>query len=193
MLRQIPIAIPVLLAAACAAERPEDANARAQAISNAVAAAEARDSADERIENAIGDALFRYDLALFAAVAVSVERGRTTLSGQLRDRYARAEALRLAWSVEGVTGVDNRLTVAVGPGLDGAARDGWIRGEMQRALQLDPEVAAENFTVEAVDERLSLMGLARNRDELERVLAHARGIAYVRGIDNSIRLAGRRG
>ena len=193
MLRQMLIAIPVLLAAACASEAPNDANAQVRAASAAVAAADTRESADERLQQAIGDALFRHDLALFAAVAVSVERGRATLSGQLRDRLARAEALRLAWSVEGVRGVVNDLTLAVGPGLDGAARDSWIRGEMQRALELDPEVTAENFTVEAVDERLCLMGIARDQGELERVLAHARTIAYVRGVDNSIRLAGRRG
>lgn len=191
-LRPILLTTLLLSLAACADAAPPAAPLQqsfaAQPVSQAGKAAE-----DRRIEEAIGDALFQHDLALFAAVEATADAGAVTLSGEVRDRYEAVEALRLAWSVPEVRAVTSVLRAANGPGISGMARDRWIRGQLQRAVAADPGIDPAGYSIETVDQRIYLLGIARSPAELERVLAHARQIAYVRGIANHVHIAGRRG
>ncbi|MEX0921438.1 MAG: BON domain-containing protein [Rhodovibrionaceae bacterium] len=192
ILRQTLMTITLLSLVACAGSAPPAATDQRGFAAQPASFAQ-KDAADAQIEEAVGDALFRHDLALFAAVTVSAAQGRVTLFGELRDRHEVVEAQRLAWSVPGVRAIESALRVAAGPQISGLARDRWIRSQLQRAVAGDPAIDPAGYSFEAVDREIYLLGTARSRAELERVLAHARKIAYVRGVANHVRVAGRRG
>ena len=55
-------------------------------------------------------------------------------------------------------------------------------------MTFDTSVLAINYSVETVDGVIYLMGIAQDRGELNRVIAHARQIPYVRGVVQYVRI-----
>lgn len=141
---------------------------------------------DDAIWLGINRRLLDYDGALFEAVMLQVHEGRVLLSGEVPTQEARMEAVRIAWQPEGVVEVINELTVTA-PGRN-EWRDFWIAEKIDGKLLLDRKVRSINYSVEAVDGVVYLIGIAQNEDELQRVIDHCRDVAYVRRIVSYVRI-----
>ena len=120
-------------------------------------------------------------------VGVEVYEGRVLLTGTLANEEMRATAVSLAWKGEGVTDVINEIQIGEAS-LRDLARDSWITAQLKSKLTFDKKILAINYSIETVNGIVYLIGIAQNQRELDRVIAHARNIGYVRRIISHVRL-----
>lgn len=116
---------------------------------------------------------------LFRDVSVTVVEGRVVLTGSVPTREQKIRATEIAWQVEGVTEVDDSITVAEDSGTMAYLTDARISNRLRYELLTDLSVSKVNFNVETVDRVVHLTGLARSHAELARVIEHARSIEGV--------------
>jgi osmotically-inducible protein OsmY len=134
---------------------------------------------DNVIEVEIANALLNHSRQLYGDVAVKVVEGRVLLTGSVPTREDKIEAVRIAWGVEGVSSVEDELTVGEDSGTMAYLRDARISNTLRLKLLGDTKVSSVNYNVETVDGVVYLTGLARSKRELERVVWHARRVEGV--------------
>lgn len=120
-------------------------------------------------------------------VGVEVYEGRAMLTGTLATEAMRAKAVQLAWKAEGVKDVINEIQLRPSS-LRDLARDSWITTQLQSKITFDKHILAINYSIETVNGIVYLIGIAQNQAELDRVIAHARNIDYVRQVISHVRV-----
>jgi len=134
---------------------------------------------DAQIQARINKLWFDHDLDLMNRLDMTVESGRVLLTGRARDPQMRVDGVRLAWQAEGVTEVINEIEIDDTSSLLNAARDEWITIQLRSRITFDRGIYSLNYTIDTVNSVVYLMGSARSREELERVVSHARSLADV--------------
>ena len=139
---------------------------------------------DVRIRTAVEGGLANKSASLFLRVSTTVIEGRVLLAGRVEAPETRLDATRIAWSIEGVRKVDNDIEVTETSGwLDGPS-DFIMRTQLAATLLGDKTIRDVNYTVDVVHGVIYVMGIAQDRTELDRVLAHAEGIRGKRRVEN---------
>jgi osmotically-inducible protein OsmY len=143
---------------------------------------------DNLIWVGINERLFRKDLNLFQKVSLQVHEGRVLLTGFVQQPEHRVLATELAWQARGVREVDNQ--VKIGRGLDTGdyAEDAWLIARLRMKLMADSQVRANNYSIDCIRSTIYLIGVAQDQAELQRVIDHARDIAYVDAVVTRVRL-----
>jgi len=134
---------------------------------------------DASIEFKIKDNLLEKSDKLFTRVGVDSVEGRVLLSGSVDSPDDRVEVARLTWQVDGVREVYNEIEVRDRAGLVDYFKDVRIANELRLKLLTDKDISAINYSVEAVNAVIYLMGIAQTQAELERVTSHASNIKGV--------------
>ena len=163
----------------------------------AVAASEERGLggavSDTAVEAQVNALLLEHDFETFRKVGVTSYEGRVLLTGLVQRPETRVDAVRLAWQASGVKEIINEIEVTDKGGAEAYARDVWISTQLRTKLLLDKEIKAINYSVETVGGTVYVMGFARSPEELARVEAHARNLAYVRRVVSYVRMAAKGG
>jgi len=137
---------------------------------------------DTAIRTEIAHYWFERDHELFMHLNLQVHEGRVLVSGAVKNADARAEAIQLAWKAQGVREIINETQVTDEGGLGAYARDTAIVTELRSRILFAKEIASVNYSIEAVNGTIYLIGVAQNQGELERVLDMARNISGVRRV-----------
>lgn len=143
---------------------------------------------DTATEAKINADLIQHSARLFVDVSVEVYEGRVLLTGAVDKTDARVEAVRIAWSVNGVREVINEIQVRDTSDLLDAARDRWTTAQLSTRITLDKKIKGVNYSIETVNRTVYVMGIAQNQAELDRVRNHARQLSYVRRVVTHVRL-----
>ncbi len=146
--------------------------------------------ADTAIRLQIHDLWFKKSVDLYRHLDMTVKEGRVLITGSVPTPDIRVDAVRLAWQADGVRQVINEIRVDEGAGVKGFVRDHWVTANLDTRLLLDKEVQSINYTVDTYGGTVYLMGIAQDRDELDRVLDHARNTRYVDNVVSYVRLRG---
>ena len=125
---------------------------------------------------------------MFRRVGLAISEGRVLLTGQVRTQQMRLDAVRLTWRALGVREGINEIQVTEKGGVGQYLRDSWVTTRLLGTLMFDKKVISINYSVETVGGIVYLMGIAQNRDELNRVTNHARNLSYVRKVVSYVRL-----
>ncbi len=123
-----------------------------------------------------------------AKVSVEVYQRRALITGIVPSEEMRADAIGMAWKADGVKDVLNEIIVGKSSSLGELARDTAITAELKSKLTFDEEVQAVNYAVETVRGTVYLIGIAQNQAELDRVIAQARRISYVKRVINHVKI-----
>ena len=91
-------------------------------------------------------------------------------------------AVRLAWTVKGVREVIDEIQVNDKSGLADFARDSWIGAQIRSRLLLEKNLRSVNYSVEAVNGVVYLMGIAQDQNELDKATYIASTTAYVKQV-----------
>lgn len=143
---------------------------------------------DTRIRAYILDAWFRHDSEMFRKLEMTVREGRVLITGQVAKQEQRVDAVRLAWQAPGVRQVINEIRVEGSDGISGFARDSWITTQLKTKMIFDRDIQSINYSFDCVGATVFLMGVARDQEELDRVINHARNISYVKEVVSYVRL-----
>jgi len=145
-------------------------------------------ASDTNIRLQINHLWLHESTSLYSQIGLQVQEGRVLLTGQVPEPEARVTAVRLAWQAEAVIEVINEIELGDKSSLSDAARDEWIGAQLRARLLGDAAVASINYSIETVNGSVYLIGIAQSQAELDRVIAYAKGIAYVRRVVNYMRL-----
>ena len=109
-------------------------------------------------------------------IAVKVEKGIVTLTGEVDWQYQRTEAEHVVHKLTGVIGVLNQIRVAA------PVRASEVKEKIQKALERSADVEASRITVQTDGGRIVLIGKVRawyERDIAERAAWSAPGVTEV--------------
>jgi osmotically-inducible protein OsmY len=137
---------------------------------------------DTGIRSQIAHYWLERDHELFMHLNLQVHEGRVLVSGAVKNADARAEAIQLAWKAQGVREIINEIQVTDEGGLGAYARDTAIVTELRSRILFAKEITSVNYSIEAVNGTVYLIGVAQNQGELDRVLDMARNITGVRRV-----------
>lgn len=143
---------------------------------------------DTWIRAEINPRLLASSTELFLDVHLQVQNRRVLLSGTVPDPAARVEAVRIAWQSQGVREVINEIELSDKDSLAEYARDRWIETRLRAKLLTDRAINSLNVSIESVNQSVYLIGVVHSPDEMARVVAHAKGVPYVRRVVNYLAL-----
>jgi len=124
-------------------------------------------SVDDNIKSSILN-VFAGKGDMFSQVGVDVSGGRVLLSGTVDEPETRVWAVEIAWKTPGVKGVINEIEIQDMSSLKDFSKDIVIAAQTRAALFHDKDINPANYTVDAINGTLYLMGTPASKDELER-------------------------
>ncbi len=142
---------------------------------------------DTKIGTQLRVALLEESEQHFTKVGIEVFEGRVLLTGAVGSEQMRADAVRLAWKTSGVKAVLNEIGIGTKT-LTETAKDAWITAQLTSKMTFDKDIHAINYSTETVAGTVYLIGIAQNQAELDRVVAHARSVGYVRKVISHVRV-----
>lgn len=143
---------------------------------------------DTWIRTQINQQLLASSGKLFLDVHLQVQNGRVLLSGTVPDPESRVQAVRIAWQPDGVREVINEIELSDKDSFAEYARDRWIETRLRAKLLTDRAINSLNVSIESVNQSVYLIGIVHSQDEMDRVVAHAKNVPYVRRVLNYLAL-----
>ena len=142
---------------------------------------------DLEIELLIQDNMFREDTEkMFALIDIIVIEQRVLLVGNVENDKIRDKAASIAWETAKVKAVLNEITVNRDLNLVSSAKDARISLNLSGLLIGDSNISDINFSHSVSGQIIYLMGIAKNEEELNNVLNHARTIQGVKKVISHI-------
>ena len=124
---------------------------------------------------------------LFATVDVIIIEQRIMLIGNVESQEVRDLATKISWEVSPkIKAVLNELTIGGKPTLVSEAKDVRISLSLSGLLIGDIDISDINFSHSVSKQVIFLIGIAKNDDELNQVIYHARTIKGVRKVISHI-------
>ncbi|HEY4266008.1 MAG TPA: BON domain-containing protein [Micropepsaceae bacterium] len=141
---------------------------------------------DTVIKATLDGRLAQQSPGLYLRTSTTVVEGRVLLAGRVDSPEIRLDATRIAWSVDGVRKVDNDIEVSdISGWLDGPS-DLIMRTRLATILLADKTIKDVNYTTDVVHGVVYLMGVAQNKEELDRVVEHAQKLNGAKRVENYV-------
>ena len=145
---------------------------------------------DLKLEIQIQEKLFRANTdKLFVNVDVVLLEQRVMLIGNVESQELRDLASKIAWEVSPkIKNVINEITVGKKPKLVSQALDTRISLSLSGLLIGDAKISDINFTHSVSKQVIFLIGIAKDDEELNKVINHARSVKGVKKVISHLML-----
>jgi osmotically-inducible protein OsmY len=145
---------------------------------------------DLKLEIQIQEKLFRANTdKLFVNVDVVLLEQRVMLIGNVESQELRDLASKIAWEVSPkIKNVINEITVGKKSTLLSQAKDARISLSLSGLLIGDAKVSDINFTHSVSKQVIFLIGIAKDDEELNKVINHARSVKGVKKVISHLML-----
>tara|TARA_Y100001970_G_C14147255_1_gene810579 strand:+ start:434 stop:1015 length:582 start_codon:yes stop_codon:yes gene_type:complete len=125
----------------------------------------------------------------FLSIQVEVLDGRIFLSGKVDEPEEKIKITKLAWETKGVREVKNAITIKGSSNFKQTAKDILITSQLRTALIFNKKTKARNYTLETINKKVYIFGIAMDDDEKKEVILEAEKIYDVEKVIPSIYLA----
>ena len=125
----------------------------------------------------------------FLSIQVEVLDGRIFLSGKVDEPEEKIEITKLAWETKGVREVKNAVTIKGNSNFKQTAKDILITSQLRTALIFNKKTKARNYTLETINKKIYIFGIAMDEEEKKEVINEANKIYDVEEVIPSIYLA----
>ena len=125
----------------------------------------------------------------FLSVQSEVIDGRIFLSGKVDKPEEKIKITKMAWETKGVRSVKNAITIKGQSNFKSTAKDILITSQLRTALIFNKKTKARNYTLETVDKKIYIFGIAMDEEEKIEVMNEANKIYDVEEVIPSIYLA----
>jgi osmotically-inducible protein OsmY len=143
---------------------------------------------DLKIEALVLEQFIKAGLELTATIGAEVYEGRVLLTGASKNTKITDQAVKLAWTINGVKEVINEIQVGRSSTISNFAQDTWITAQIKSSMTFDPGIYSINYTVETVNGTVYLIGIAQNKSEHDRAKQHAAKAKFVRNVISHVRI-----
>ena len=143
---------------------------------------------DGLIFTKVHDKFVQADASLSTALDVTVNDGAVLLTGKVKTPEEKVLATKLSWEVKGVREVVNEVQITDKSSLKDVAKDLAAGAQLRGKLIGDTKVSSLNFSIDVVNGVVYLSGVARDTEEMNRVVSHARELRFAKQVVNYISL-----
>jgi len=137
---------------------------------------------DALIRVEINEAWITEDFDTFNRLNLQIYEGRVLVSGRVPKQAEADKAIELAWRAEDVREVINEIEISDAGALDDIANDALINARLDSELLFDSEISSINYSTRSVAGTVYLLGVAQDREELDRVFRVTRSIPNVKRV-----------
>ena len=128
------------------------------------------------------------DKKYFLSIQSEVLDGRIFLSGKVDEPEEKIKITKLGWETKGVREVKNAITIKGNSNFKQTAKDILITSQLRTALIFNKKTKARNYTLETINKKIYIFGIAMDNDEKREVLSEAEKIYDVEKVIPSIYL-----
>ena len=161
----------IILLNSCVAVNVTTSSAKEKGIKEAIS--------DGMIDAGINKEFLNHDINMFINIQIEVVEGRVLLTGSVKKPKHRLDAIKIAWKVLGVREVINEIDVTEKGGIKQYLIDVKIKTQIRYKVLADKEVSSINYNFEVVNGNVYIIGIAENKKELKKLIAHINSIGGV--------------
>ena len=125
----------------------------------------------------------------FLKIDTEVKDGNIFLSGKVDEPEEKIKITKMAWETKGVRSVKNAITIKGQTSFKGTAKDILISSQLRTALIFNKKTKARNYTLETINKKIYIFGIAMDEEEKKEVINEANKIYDVEKVIPSIYLA----
>ena len=129
------------------------------------------------------------DKKYFLSIQSEVLDGQIFLSGKVDEPEEKIKITKMAWETKGVRSVKNAITIKGQTNFKSTAKDILITSQLRTALIFNKKTKARNYTLETVNKKIYIFGIAMDEEEKKEVINEANKIYDVEEVIPSIYLA----
>ena len=122
------------------------------------------------------------------SIQTEVLDGRIFLSGKVNSPEEKIRITKLAWETKGARSVKNAITIKGQSSFKSTAKDILITSQLRTALILNKETKSRNYTLETINKKIYIFGIAMTSKEKKEVMREANEIYDVEEVIPSIYL-----
>ena len=141
---------------------------------------------DNIIKTKISNLIYKYNKDLIADTKVFVNNGSVLFTGKLNNTTDKIEFTKLAWNIRGVKEVNNEIQIKDTTSIKNIARDIASLGEIRARIMSDKSINSINFSIDVVNDKAYISGVATNELEINLVKSHASSARFVKEVYNYI-------
>ena len=141
---------------------------------------------DNLIKTKISNLIYKYNKDLIADTKVFVNNGSVLFTGKLINPNDKIEFTKLAWNIRGVNEVNNEIQVTDMTSIKNIARDIASLGEIRARLMSDKSINSLNFSIDVVNDKAYVSGVATSELEMNLVKNHASSARFINEVYNYI-------
>ena len=137
---------------------------------------------DNLIKTKISNLIFKYDEKLIADTKIFVNNGSVLFTGKVSKPSDKIEFTKLAWTIRGVREVNNEVQITDTSSIKNIARDLASMGEIRARIMSDKSINSINYSIDVVNDKVYISGVATNETELNLVKNHASSARFVKEV-----------
>ena len=112
----------------------------------------------------------------FLSIQVEVLDGRIFLTGKVNEPEEKIKITKYAWETKGVRSVKNAISIKGQTNFKGTAKDILITAQLRTALIFNKLTKSGNYTLETINKKIYIFGIAMNEEEKKEVITEAKKI-----------------
>ena len=124
----------------------------------------------------------------FLTIQVEILDGQIFLTGSVDKPIEKIKITKLAWETKGVRSVKNAITIKGQSNFKSTAKDILITSQLRTGLIFNKITKSGNYTLETINKKVYIFGIAMNSEEKKEVIAEAKKIYDVEDVIPTIYL-----
>ena len=121
-------------------------------------------------------------------ISTKVLDGNIYLSGKVNEPEEKLKIIKMAWETKGARSVQSTVTIKGKNNFKSTAKDILITSQLRTALVFNKLTKSSNYTIDTINGKVYIFGIAITKDEKEKVISEAGQIHGVKDVIPSIYL-----
>ena len=128
------------------------------------------------------------DKKYIISISAKVLDGNIYLSGKVDEPEEKLKIIKMAWETKGARSVQSTVTIKGNNNFKSTAKDILITSQLRTALIFNKLTKATNYTIDTINGKIYIFGIAMTKKEKEKVISEAYQIHGVKDVIPSIYL-----
>ena len=128
------------------------------------------------------------DKKYIISISAKVLDGNIYLSGKVDEPEEKLKIIKMAWETKGARSVQSTVTIKGNNNFKSTAKDILITSQLKTALIFNKLTKATNYTIDTINGKIYIFGIAMTKKEKEKVISEAYQIHGVKDVIPSIYL-----
>jgi osmotically-inducible protein OsmY len=124
----------------------------------------------------------------FLYIQVEILDGRIFLTGKVNNPEEKIKITKMAWETKGVRSVKNAITIKGYSNFKSTTKDILITSQLRTSLIFNKLIKSNNYTLETINKKIYIFGIAINDEEKKEVINEANKIYDVDAVIPTIYL-----